>query len=83
MTSNLEVPEQLKSRYKDFQLIGAGAMGRVFKAADTILLIDVAIKVLLETRLASSASAVRFQQEARAVSKLQHKNILTVMDLYH
>lgn len=80
MTSNLEVPEQLKSRYKDFQLIGTGAMGRVFKAADTVLLIDVAIKVLLETRLARSASAVRFQQEARAVSKLQHKNILTVMD---
>ena len=80
MTSNFEVPEQLKSRYKDFKPIGAGAMGRVFKATDSILLIDVAIKVLLETRQVRSASAVRFQQEAKAVSKLQHKNILTVMD---
>ena len=80
MTSDLEVPEQLKSRYKDFKLIGAGAMGRVFKATDSILLIDVAIKVLLATRHVRSESAVRFQQEAKAVSKLQHKNILTVMD---
>ncbi|MBX3073787.1 protein kinase [Candidatus Obscuribacterales bacterium] len=80
MTSDLEVPEQLKSRYRDFKLIGSGAMGRVFKATDSILLIDVAIKVLLATRHVRSDSAVRFQQEAKAVSKLQHKNILTVMD---
>lgn len=74
------VPEHLKSRYKDFELLGAGAMGRVFKATDSILLIDVAIKVLLENRHIRSESAVRFQQEAKAVSKLQHKNILTIMD---
>jgi serine/threonine protein kinase len=78
--SQADAPKHLKSRYKDFELLGAGAMGRVFKATDTILLIDVAIKVLLETRHVRSESAVRFQQEAKAVSKLQHKNILTIMD---
>lgn len=81
MSTNLQqVPEHLKSRYKDFEFLSAGAMGRVFKATDSILLIDVAIKVLLENRHIRSESAVRFQQEAKAVSKLQHKNILTIMD---
>jgi len=74
------IPDDLKSRYKNVMLIGSGAMGRVFRAHDQTLLIDVAIKVLPSNKEFTSETAVRFQQEAKAASKLKHKNVLTVMD---
>jgi Tol biopolymer transport system component len=61
--------------------VGAGGMGEVYRARDTRLGRDVAIKIL-PPRLASDPSAVaRFEQEARAVAALSHPNILAIHDV--
>jgi len=61
--------------------LGAGGMGEVYRARDTRLGREVAIKVL-PTSLASDAEHLRrFEQEARAVAALNHANILVVHDV--
>jgi serine/threonine protein kinase len=72
-------PSDLKERYHDARLIGKGGMGRVFRANDTRLLKPVAIK-LLPPHNEKASAVMRFQQEAKAVSKLNNKHIVQVMD---
>ena len=58
--------------------IGEGGMGEVYRAHDTKLDRDVAVKVLPD-KLANDAGALRrFQQEARAVAALNHPNVVTI-----
>src|SRR5688572_12333360 len=60
--------------------LGAGGMGEVYRALDTRLDREVAVKVLPE-RLAEDASALsRFEREAKALAALSHPNVLTVLD---
>ena len=60
--------------------LGAGGMGEVYRARDTKLERDVAVKVL-PPHLADSASALaRFEREAKAVAALAHPNILSIFD---
>jgi len=60
--------------------LGAGGMGEVYRATDSRLGRDVAIKVLPE-RLAADADAMkRFHREARAVAALSHPNIVAIYD---
>src|SRR5205823_2910934 len=60
--------------------LGSGGMGEVYRARDSRLERDVAVKVLPE-RLAQDATALaRFQREARAVANLSHPNIIAVYD---
>lgn len=60
--------------------IGSGGMGEVFRARDTRLGREVAVKILPE-RLADNAHALaRFEKEARAVAALSHPNILAIHD---
>jgi Tol biopolymer transport system component len=67
--------------YEVLSPIGAGGMGEVYRARDTKLQRDVAIKVLPE-RLAESPQALsRFEREARIVAALSHPNILAIHDL--
>jgi len=61
--------------------LGAGGMGEVYRARDTRLGRDVAIKVLRNEVLASPDSRRRFEIEARAASGLNHPNIITVHDV--
>jgi Tol biopolymer transport system component len=61
--------------------LGAGGMGEVFRARDTRLGRDVAIKVLSATLAASPDARARFEREARAVSSLNHPNICTLHDV--
>jgi Tol biopolymer transport system component len=61
--------------------IGAGGMGEVYRAVDSRLGRDVAIKVLPKTFACDSDRLHRFEQEARAVAALNHPNILAVFDV--
>jgi Tol biopolymer transport system component len=67
-------------RYQLLSLLGAGGMGRVWRAKDTLLNREVAIKIL-PGHLAQDAEALaRFKAEARAVATLSHPNILAIYD---
>jgi serine/threonine protein kinase len=68
------------SHYEITRPLGAGAMGEVYAARDKRLGRNVAIKVL-QTGVATEESRLRFQQEARATSALNHPNIVTIHDI--
>jgi serine/threonine protein kinase/tetratricopeptide (TPR) repeat protein len=61
--------------------LGAGGMGEVYRAKDTRLGRDVAVKVLSASLSADRDQMRRFEQEARAASALNHPNIVTVYDV--
>jgi tetratricopeptide (TPR) repeat protein len=66
--------------YEIVATLGAGGMGEVYRARDTRLGRDVAVKVLRES-LASGTVWERFEREARAASALSHPNICAVYDV--
>ena len=61
--------------------IGAGGMGEVYRAHDSRLGREVAIKVLPASFAADAERLRRFEQEARAIGALNHANILAVYDI--
>ena len=61
--------------------LGAGGMGEVYRARDSRLQRDVAIKVLPAAFAVDPERLARFEQEARAAAALDHPNILAVHDL--
>jgi eukaryotic-like serine/threonine-protein kinase len=67
--------------YEVVGLLGAGGMGEVYRARDTRLNRDVAIKVLPSDLTSDSDRMLRFEQEARAAAALNHPNILAVFDV--
>ena len=62
---------------------GAGGMGEVYRARDTRLGRDVAVKVLPERFSSSPDFRQRFEREARAVASLQHPHICVLHDVGH
>ena len=67
--------------YEILAPLGAGGMGEVYKAKDTRLGRDVAIKVLPAGFSTDPDRLNRFEQEARAAAALNHPNILAVYDI--
>lgn len=67
--------------YKILGQIGAGGMGEVYRAFDTRLQRDVAIKILPEHLAGNPDALKRFEREARALAALSHPNILTIFDV--
>jgi len=77
----MDIPIGTKlGRYEIRAFIGAGGMGQVYRAHDTSLGRDVAIKSLPPVYL-SPDRLRRFEQEARATSALNHPNILAIFDI--
>jgi serine/threonine protein kinase len=74
-------PNSKIGHYTIISKIGAGGMGEVYRARDTRLDRDVAIKFLPEGVSTEIDRLTRFEQEARATSALNHPNILTVHDI--
>jgi serine/threonine protein kinase len=78
--------EELKSGdkigpYEVLALIGAGGMGEVYKARDTKLRRDVALKVLPDVFARDVDRMARFQREAKVLASLNHPNIATIYGL--
>ena len=67
--------------YRIVALLGAGGMGEVYRARDTRLDRDVAVKVLPEPFAASPNQLARFEREAKAVAALAHPNVLILYDI--
>lgn len=67
-------------RYEKLSQLGAGAMGVVFKARDNVLDREVALKIMSPDIRDNPAVAERFIQEAKALARLNHPNIVTVFD---
>ena len=67
--------------YEVMDLLGAGGMGEVYRARDTRLGRDVAIKVLPEHVAHDREALARFGREARAVAALSHPHIASLFDI--
>ncbi len=73
-----------RSRLGPYEIVaplGAGGMGEVYRARDTRLDRDVAIKVLPSELSSDDDRLKRFEKEARAVSSLNHPNIVTIYEV--
>src|SRR5580692_7952410 len=67
--------------YEVVALLGSGGMGEVYRAKDTRLGRDVALKILPDSFARDADRLRRFEQEARAVATLNHPNILAIHDI--
>ena len=67
--------------YEVMSLLGKGGMGEVYRARDTRLKRDVAIKILPEEFSSDAHRVSRFQREAEVLASLNHPNIATIYDL--
>ena len=74
-------PATILGQYEIRSPLGAGGMGEVYRAHDTRLDRDVAIKVLPEYLTSDRERLRRFEQEARSTAALNHPNILAVYQM--
>jgi eukaryotic-like serine/threonine-protein kinase len=75
------VPGKKLGPYEIVELLGAGGMGEVYRARDTRLQRTVAIKILPAHLSSNPELHARFEQEAKAISGLQHPNICVLHDV--
>ncbi|MBO0801080.1 MAG: protein kinase, partial [Blastocatellia bacterium] len=68
-------------QYKILAPIGAGGMGEVWLAEDARLGRKLALKVLPREFTSDASRVIRFEQEARAASALNHPNIITIYEI--
>ena len=69
--------------YEILSALGAGGMGEVYRARDTRLDRDVAIKILPEVFAADAERVARFKREAKVLASLNHPNIALIYGLEH
>ncbi|MCC7010206.1 MAG: serine/threonine protein kinase [Acidobacteria bacterium] len=68
-------------RYEILELVGRGGMGVLYRAHDPMLERDVALKMMLVDFTNDPAARGRFEREAKAVARLQHRNVVTIHEL--
>ena len=76
----VHVGELIVGRYELEELVGEGGMSSVYRAHDTVLERRVAIKILHEHYSRDPEYVERFRREARAIARLAHPNVVTVID---
>jgi serine/threonine-protein kinase len=84
MSSDINTAKRRRiDRYELLELIGEGGMGAVYRALDTRLGRTVALKTVISTHLGSAFNQelrARFMREALAASKVEHRNVVQVID---
>lgn len=75
------INQVISDRYEIKEIIGVGGMAKVYKAYDRVDDRIVAVKILKEEYLASDEYKIRFKNESRAISLLNHINIVKVYDV--
>jgi len=68
-------------RYEILELVGRGGMGVLYRARDAMLERDVALKMMLVDFTLDQSARERFEREAKAVARLQHRNVVTIHEL--
>src|SRR5262249_240555 len=71
-------PEQRIAHYRIISKLGEGGMGAVYRATDTKLNRDVAIKVLPDSLASDPDRLARFSREAQLLAQLNHPNIAAI-----
>ena len=74
-----EVPKILKNRYEIREVLGKGGMGVVYKAYDTVVKRDVALKTILD--IADLKALELFHKEYETLASISHPNIVEIFDL--
>lgn len=74
------VPFRVRQRYRLVRLVGEGGMGTVFRARDERLEREVAIKLIKADLFHNDTVRLRFEQEARAVAKIDHPSVIAIYD---
>src|SRR5713226_6002939 len=81
MAAPFSIVGQMLGHYRILEQIGAGGMGEVYRAQDTRLERQVAIKILPAEFSKDEDRLRRFEREARAAAALNHPNILAIYDV--
>ncbi len=81
LTTSFSLIGKQLANYKIEQLLGAGGMGEVYLARDSKLDRLVALKILPWHFVADTERTARFQREARALSALNHPNLVTIYEV--
>ncbi len=80
MASDDYIGKTVARKYRVEALIGEGGMGKVYKATQLVLEKPVVLKVLRQALLSDERTVARFQREAKAASRLNHPNSISILD---